>query len=196
MKKYNFFILVFLFAFNPYLLKADYGSGDLNISGNSLDWFVAYIQKPGGNRNPNASPMKFSITSDGYTGAWYYSCLAATATQCQSLSDKILNKECARKMKVSSCQVLAVGRVIKWRNGIAENRKDIKFRSSDSREQIISKLTELGLIKDESIKNNNSLKKPKERDIADQLKDLSELYKSGSITKKEFEDAKKELFKK
>ena len=133
MKKYNFFILVFLFAFNPYLLKADYGSGDLNISGNSLDWFVAYIQKPGGNRNPNASPIKFSITSDGYTGAWYYSCLGAIATQCESLAYQTLNKECARKMKVSSCQVLAVGRVIKWRNGIAENRKDIKFRSSDSR---------------------------------------------------------------
>ena len=61
--------------------------------------------KSGGVKNPNKSPMKFSVSLDGRNG-WYYYCQAMNASRCQSVSDKQLNKQCERKNKVSNVKFL------------------------------------------------------------------------------------------
>ena len=185
-------ILIASFFFHLNHVNAGYGSGELNISGKALNWFIQYIQNPGGVKNPNKSPMKFSVSLDGRNG-WYYYCQAMNASRCQSVSDKELNKQCERKNKVSKCEVFAVGRSIKWRNGIAENNK-IKLRKSDSREELIAKLKQLGFIKNESTKIKSiKTSKSKEKDLSTQLVEITELYKSGSITKDEYTKAKNKL---
>ena len=69
--------------------------------------------------------------------------------------------------------------------------------SSDSREEIIAKLTDLGFIKTEKATKEKKKKKvEKKRDLSEQLLEISNLYKSGSITEEEFKKAKNKLLNK
>ena len=82
-------------------------------------------------------------------------------------------------------------------NGETELLKIIKLNYEnleDSGEEIIAKLTQLGFIKNEStkIKSKNS-DKSKEKDLSTQLVEITELYKSGSITEDEYKKAKNKL---
>ena len=188
----NFLIKIifvfFLTLSNKPYLYAGYGSGDLNISGQALEWFISYIKNPGGKKNPMSSPMKFSISSDG-KHSWYFYCLATNATQCHSITDTELNKKCEKKSNGLKCEVFAVGRSIKWRNGTAENMR-IKFKKSDSREEIIAKLGELNFIKK---KENEKKIQTSKKDLSTQLIEITELYKSGAITEKDYLKAKNKL---
>lgn len=156
-------ILFIFFFIIPNFANAGYGSGQLNISGQALNGFINYIQNPGGNKRPGVSPMKFSVSTDGQFG-WYYYCMSRNANRCGSLSDTKLNKQCEIKTKSDKCEVFAVRRSIKWRNGVAENKK-IKFKSSDSREEIIAKLTDLGFIKNQKTTKKKRKKKLKRKEI-------------------------------
>ncbi len=187
----KFIFFLFFTVFNKPYLYAGYGSGDLNISGKALEYFIQYIKNPGGKKYPNSAPMKFSVSLDGKS-AWYYHCLAATATQCQSVSDKELNKKCEKSSYGSKCDVFAVGRSIKWRNGTAENKK-IRFKRSDSRQEIIAKLNELGFHQKESTKKLEEKTKTSKKDLSTQLIEITELYKSGAISEEDFLKAKNKL---
>ena len=93
-----------------------------------------------------------------------------------------------KKSNGLKCEVFAVGRSIKWRNGTAENMR-IKFKKSDSREEIIAKLGELNFIKKRKTKKIQTSKK----DLSTQLIEITELYKSGAITEKDYLKAKNKL---
>ena len=124
----NFLIKIifvfFLTLSNKPYLYAGYGSGDLNISGQALEWFISYIKNPGGKKNPMSSPMKFSISSDG-KHSWYFYCLATNATQCHSITDTELNKKCEKSNGLN--EVFAVGRSIKWK--MEQLKYEIKFKN-------------------------------------------------------------------
>ena len=183
---------LFLILFNKSYLHAGYGSGDLNISGKALEWFIQYIKNPGGKKNPGGTPIKFSVSTDG-KNSWYYYCNASNAIQCHSVSDTQLNKQCEKNSFGSKCEILAVGRTIKWRNGTAENIK-VKFKSSDSREQIIAKLNELNFIKKDVIQRKNKKKiKNTKKDLSTQLIEITELYKSGLLSEEDYLKAKLKL---
>lgn len=183
--------ILFLTVFNKTYLYAGYGSGDLNISGKALEWFIQYIKNPGGKKNPRNAPMKFSVSLDG-KNAWYYHCLASNATRCQSVSDTLLNKQCEKNSYGSKCEVFAVGRIIKWRNGTSKNKK-IRFKRSDSRQEIIAKLSELNFIqKDESQKSEKKIKSLK-KDLSTQLIEITNLYKSGALSEEDYLKAKNKL---
>ena len=186
-------ILIFFFIIvNNSYSYAGYGSGDLNISGNALNWFIQYVQNPGGKKNPGGSPMKFSVSSDGKY-AWYYYCKARNTHRCAPIVDTELNKKCEKQSFGSECQIFAVGRSIKWRNGIAENKK-LKFKSSDSRQEIIAKLSDLNFIKKEEKKTKPDKKiKSSKKDLSTQLIEITELYKSGALSEEDYLKAKNKL---
>ncbi len=184
------FILFFTVLNKPYSY-AGYGVGDLNISGNALEYFIQYIKNPGGKRNPGSAPMKFSVSLDG-KNAWYYHCLAVTASQCGGVSDTLLNKKCEKNSYGSKCGVFAIGRSIKWKNGTAENKK-IRFKKTDSRQEIIAKLSELGFIQKESTKKLKEKTKSSKKDLSTQLIEITELYKSGALSEEDYLKAKNKL---
>lgn len=191
MVKKTLLIFFFIIMNNSYSY-AGYGSGDLKISGNALSWFIQYIKNPGGKRYPLGSPMKFSVSNDG-KNAWYYYCDAMNVHRCGSISDKELNKKCEQKSFGSRCQVFAVGRSIKWRNGTAEIKR-LKFKRSDTAQEIIAKLTDLNFIKKEEKKTkpDKKIKSPK-KDLSTQLIEITELYKSGTLSEEDYLKAKNKL---
>ena len=162
----------------------------MNISGKALEYFIQYIKNPGGKKFPRSSPMKFSISLDG-KNAWYYHCPAATSTQCQA-GNKVLNQKCEKNSYGSKCEIFAVGRSIKWRNGTAENKK-IRFKRSDSRQEIIAKLTELNFIKKEKTKKLEKKTDSSKKDLSTQLIEITELYKSGALSEEDYLKAKNKL---
>ena len=192
-KKFVFVLIIsfFLILFNKSYLYAGYGTGDLNISGKALEYFIQYIKNPGGKKFPRSSPMKFSVSLDG-KNAWYYHCPAASSTQCRA-GDKELNRKCEKTSYGSKCEIFAVGRSIKWKNGTAENIK-IRFKSSDSRQEIIAKLSELNFVKKEE-KKSKSIKKidTSKKDLSTQLIEITELYKSGALSEEDYLKAKNKL---
>ena len=92
----------------------------------------------------------------------------------------------------SKCEIFAVGRSIKWRNGTAENKK-IRFKRSDSRQEIIAKLTELNFIKKEKTKKLEKKTDSSKKDLSTQLIEITELYKSGALSEEDYLKAKNKL---
>ena len=93
------------------------------------------------------------------------------------------------------CNIFAKGRTIKWRNGINKGNKESRFKSKWSETQIKAKLTELGFLGNttQKIEKKQTSQTNDTIDITKQLKNLIEMYESGTITKEEFEKAKKKL---
>ena len=93
----------------------------------------------------------------------------------------MLNQKCEKNSYGSKCEIFAVGRSIKWRNGTAENKK-IRFKRSDSRQEIIAKLNTLGFHQKESTKKLEEKTKTSKKDLSTQLIEITELYKSGALS--------------
>ena len=100
-------------------------------------------------------------------------------------------KRCKSYTK-QECALFAKRRVVVWKNGINDGKKKSRFNSKMTNSEIKAKLTELGFYGNAQVKkttNNIS----DSGDLTEQLKDLNELYKSGVLTKEEFEKAKKKI---
>ena len=92
-----------------------------------------------------------------------------------------------------------------WKNEFTKNasRSQKKFSSKDDFETIKSKLASLGLVGNftNETKNtqNDEIKKDENKnskltsEVIDQLNSLNDLFKSGVITKEEFDKAKKRI---
>jgi len=118
-----------------------WGSGELKLTDRGVNWFVWYIQSPGGKKHPNGKGIRLTFTEDG-NDAWYIWCVG-NPTQCASTSITILNNECEREYN-KPCKGFAVGNKIKWLNGINPGGKEARFKRSDSRNEIVEKLIKLG----------------------------------------------------
>ena len=179
-----------LFASNA---NAGYGSGELILSDNVVYNFQRYLQGKQG------APMRFLVTEDGKNSFWWY----CPYSQCAPGGDTQEAKKCAARHGVP-CQTFAVRRSIKWKNGSDARALKIKFKSKDSIQEIKDKLTALNLYGSSDVKktkpktSNYINKKTKQKnknssDLISQLEDLNKLFKSGALTKEEFESAKKKL---
>jgi len=179
-----------LFASNA---NAGYGSGELILSDNVVYNFQRYLQGKQG------APMRFLVTEDGKNSFWWY----CPYSKCASGGDTQEAKKCTARHGVS-CQTFAVRRSIKWKNGTDARALKIKFKSKDSIQEIKDKLTALNFYGSSNVqkskpKTSNYInKKTKQKnknssDIVSQLEDLNKLFKSGALTKEEFETAKKKL---
>ena len=67
------------------------------------------------------------------------------------------------------------------------------FKSSDSRQEIIAKLNELGFLQKEKTKKFEEKTKTSKKDLSTQLIEITELYKSGAISEEDFLKAKNKL---
>jgi len=179
-----------LFASNA---NAGYGSGELILSDNVVYNFQRYLQGKQG------APMRFLVTEDGKNSFWWY----CPYSQCAPGGDTQEAKKCTARHGVT-CHTFAVRRSIKWKNGSDARALKIKFKSKDSIQEIKDKLTALNFYGSSDVKktkpktSNYINKKTKQKnknssDLISQLEDLNKLFKSGALTKEEFESAKKKL---
>ena len=179
-----------LFASNA---NAGYGSGELIMNDNVVYSFQRYLQGKKG------KPVRFLVTEDGKNSFWWY----CAYSNCVPGGDTIEAQKCTAKYGVS-CSTFAVGRSIKWKNGSDARALKIKFKSKDSIQEIKDKLTALNFYGSSDVKktkpktSNYINKKTKQKnknssDLISQLEDLNKLFKSGALTKEEFEIAKKKL---
>ena len=139
MKKIIAAFVIFFFASNAN--ASPWGSGELKLTDRGVDWFVWYIQTPGGKKYPRAKGIRITFTEDG-SEAWYNMC-DGNPTRCEASSITLMNAECERKYNVP-CKGFAVGNRVKWLNGINPGGKEARFKKSDSRNEIVERLIKLG----------------------------------------------------
>jgi len=132
MKKF-FLIIIFTLTFNN--LNAGYGSGELKLSSGVVNAFYQYLTNNKGN------PLRFAVSQDGQWSYWFYCAYA----QCVSDGDVDLVRLCERKA-TTSCSTFAVGRSVKWKNGINPGGKNASFKKNMTFNEVKDKLTKLGFI--------------------------------------------------
>ena len=180
------------------------GKGDVKMTDRAINHFIDYVhgksyfKKKVGNIKPK--PSMFIISSNGdWTAAWF--CPYSEGCR-DSLSVKTI-RECERETG-TTCGVFASRRTLYWDNGINIKKNKARFKSKMSGSEIRAKLTALGFIGDSTsatttttpkiTKKKKGEKKLKSNDdIVKKLKDINDLYKSGVLSKEEFEKAKKKI---
>ena len=187
----NFMKKILVISFLSFLLlispvkSGGIGQGELKLSQQMVDWFIKYVKLSGGKK-----PSVFLVTTDGVTGI-YWQCPHGT---CRPGSHTQEIKDCERRFN-RKCAIFAKRRTVKWKNGINKGNKESVFKSKWSETQIKEKLTELGFLgnKTQKIEKKEASQTKGDGDIATQLKNLVEMYESGTITEEEFKKAKKKL---
>jgi len=192
MKKLLGILVLGLLFFSPANVKAgSIGSGEIKLKPQAVNSFIRYIKM-------KDKPGLFLIPIDGSSAySWKcpknVQCVAGGYTQELAYCERYFKKD---------CKVFAKGRTIKWSNGINKGKKESKFNSKMTDAEIKAKLTELGFLGETTSTTTKVEKKVEKKEatqtdsnnnITQQLKDLNELYKSGALTKEEFDKAKKKL---
>ena len=133
MKKFKnlLFSLTIFFIFNN--LQAGYGSGDLKLTDQSVYDFHDYLKGKLG------KPERFFISIDGRTTHWWY----CPYSECAPMGDTQEAKKCEARAR-TECGTFAVGRSVKWKNGINPGGKEARFSSKDSIIEVREKLAALG----------------------------------------------------
>ena len=183
MKKILIVLIFNILLFSSSANAGNIGRGDLKLRPTAVNAFIKYIQM-------RDKPRLFLVPIDG-SSAYYWRCKKNMQCVAGGYSQEI--DICERYFK-KDCAVFARFRTIKWSNGINKGGKESKFNSKMSASEIKAKLVELGFLRASATTTTTS-KKQKSNDvnISKELKDLNELYKSGALTKEEFEKAKKKL---
>ncbi len=187
-------VLGLLLSTNAFAAKK-WGNGELKLSPFVTGKFIEYIKG-----NQSKAPYLFSVSIDGRQYQYYY--CGAGLNNCRGGDERIL-EQCEKYSKGVKCFLFARNRTIKWNNGINPGKgKASIINSKWSDSEIEAKLKELGFLGGETKKIEKKETKKKENkvkdtdannDVIQQLKDLNEMYKSGALTKEEFEKAKKKI---
>lgn len=172
-------ITSFFFIFNN--LQAAYGKGELQLSPQIVNAFYNYLTSNKG------KPLRFAVSEDGQWAHWFY----CAHPQCVSEGDTELVKLCERGSK-TPCSTFAVGRSIKWKNGINPGGKDASFSKNITIDEVRDRLVVLGFFNNENKKKTSDTNKT---DITKRLESLISLYEKGLLTEDEFKKAKEKLFK-
>ena len=194
MKKILIAIVISICSLNNlYANSSVFGKGELKLSSSTVNHFIDYLK--GGVGEGGASlhntPVAFLVTTDGL-GAYFWYCAHG---ECAMGSRRDMINVCSLEYG-KDCYFFASRRTVKWKNGINPGKgKTSKFSSKMSKNEVLAKLDELGFIGDDSIvvNDNENIKVEQDQDITQQIKDLNELYKSGVLTKEEFEAAKNKI---
>ena len=190
-------------------LAAEPGTGKVKLTEGMIDYFIKYIKGKGGNY-----PNEFIMASDSSWATYYYCPDPAGCSEGATTSD-IMRCERKAKSSTATCAQFARFNKVTWKNGINKGGKAARFKKSMTRNEVVAKLTELGFYGDgteQKSKKIGTKKEPKatyitkkekkkatentktsDIDVIQTLKELNELYKSGVLTKEEFEKAKKKL---
>ena len=191
MKKLSLLIaLVILFPINSFAVD---GKGKLQLSEQAVNSFIRYI-KGDSSKGKSAfnKPAVFYVTNDGQSSYWWY----CPYSQCADNS--AAEKQACENAYGKDCSRFARSRYVRWNNGINPKGNKAKFSSKMSDAEVRAKLTKLGFYNNNSTTTQKKEKKElivssEDKTIVEQLKDLSNLFKSGVITEEEFKKAKDRL---
>tara|TARA_A100001011_G_scaffold348714_1_gene386740 strand:+ start:136 stop:702 length:567 start_codon:yes stop_codon:yes gene_type:complete len=186
MKKLLGIVILYFLLINVSFAKV--GMGTINLSDQVIRNFQQYLQ------SIKRKPVKFLVTEDGQESrSWF-----CPYSRCEPTGSAGEERRCENETG-KKCYTLALRRTIKWKNEFTKNSSvsDRKFTSKDNFTKIKDKLKKLGLVENglssNSTNENKQNYEKNNEDIINQLKILSEMYKSGTLTKQEFEKAKKKL---
>jgi len=215
-------VLIFFYLLSTSQSFAKTGKGELKLDKYTMEFVIMYMYGAG---NPNYTggasrkhdPEIMAISEDGITSHYYYCPAQYRASGCYSPSivGDVIAK-CEKRSGGSPCSIFAKKRSIVWKNGGSKVR--IKSKDLKSPYVVAKKIQEGGFydgdiselvgidistgqentetkITGEKTQTSNS-NNDKNKDLVEELETLSKLYKSGSLSKEEFESAKKKLFNK
>ena len=191
------------------------GSGKIKFTERTLNNFLSYLGGEGvtnkGNWFKSGEPSVFAVSPSGKHSFYYYCPKKYMASGgCMHVGTVIgkAQNACKKKAKKSGsserCFIFAKKRKIVW------DSINYKFPKTLSTEFVKDKLKELGFYGQQALKKEEIIEKKEKKvvkkkkkpkitkkkindDIVQQLKDLSELYKSGVLTEEEFEKAKTKI---
>ena len=185
-----------------------FGKGPLKLSKNTADVVEYYFS--GGKRGVHAKEQKeawkpalIAISPDGDGFALFRHPLSVTHVDKKNYTLKVISN-CKKRFKKKECYIFANAYKIVWDNGSDKKRRKLKYKEI-RQGKTLQILQELGFYdpvvqKPKKIEKKKAEKKKKtkntktsDNNLTQQLKELNELYKSGSLTKEEFEKAKKKL---
>ena len=180
------------------------GKGSLKITKNTADVLEYFFS--GGKKGFYAEEQEYgwkpgliAISIDGKHFSFFRHPYNVTQIDNKHYSGMAISK--CKKKSSTECFIFANGYKIIWDNGTNKKKRKLK-RKEVLAGKTIAKLVELGfyestVTKKEKIvkkKENKKVKKSsKDEDIVKKLKELNDLFKSGVLTKEEFEKAKKKL---
>ena len=215
MKKIFIFCLVLILTV-PSLSFARWGKGEVKLDKYSMEHFLMYLYGAGDSKlgfgKAKNKPTMFILAEDGKM-SWYSYCpIQYECDPSQSLQGKMI-RSCEKKSNGAKCYVFALKRRVVWKHGgpkVSIKKKDLKspykvakiIQDAGLYDGDITKLAGIDVTTgktDDEIDITGQKKDPAkdkssdDTDIVKQLEDLKELYESGSLTKKEFDKAKKKL---
>ena len=214
------FIYFFLYLLTvPNIALAKWGKGELKLDKSTMENLLMYMYGAGnpkysGDEKRKNDPMIFAVSEDGSSSMYYY-CPSQYNYECMdnNTAYKAI-KGCEELSRGVKCYTLAKKRKIVWKNGgpkVKIKKKDLKsaykvaklIQDAGFYDGDVSKLAGINVksgqvdeeigITGEKKDSTSENKTTQETDIVKQLEDLKELYESGSLTKKEFDKAKKKL---
>lgn len=160
-----------------------YGKGNLTITENGVQGFYQYLQGEKG------KPLRAVVSSDGNRFFWLY----CPVFECASEGDSDAVRYCERQQDLP-CATFAVGRSVKWKNGINPGGKAAAFKKSMTIDEVRDKLAALGFLNKDDKTNTEA--SDKTQGIAKSLESLTSLFEKGLLTETEFRKAKEKLLKK
>ena len=181
---------ILILSTNMSISFAGYGKGELKLTESGVEGFYTYLQGKKG------APMRAVVNSDGTKFYWLY-CPHMSAQRCASSSDTRAIKYCERKQSLP-CATFAVGRSVKWKNGINKGGKQASFKKSMTLDEVRDKLAALGFLKDSpktSTTNTSSNSDSSKVNITTRLQSLINMHEKGLLTDEEFKTAKQKLLK-
>ena len=182
MWKISFLILTFFFPYNAYAGLE--GLGDIKLSPYSLEQLEKYLSDGVQNKNKGSKQagtgLVFSISADGHHSGYYY-CFQGKSCSPNEAKVKSYCESNAKKRGVKvRCNTFAIKRKIVWNNVNREVPKNVSVK------EFINKLGP-----NSGITVSNS-KPPSDLD-SEQKKQLKSLFDAGIMTKKEYEEALKQI---
>ena len=214
-------ILIIAFIFFSQPSYAKWGKGSLKLNKETMETAIMYMYGAGNKKYSGAAkrkndPMMMAISEDG-TSYYYYYCPVQWQNQCNETGiARSTIVACEKYSNGSPCFVFAKKRRIVWKNGGPKTKikkKDLKspykvakmIQDAGFYDGDITKLAGIDVNSgqiDDDIKitgedktNTNTSKSNDSTDVVKELETLSNLYKNGTLTKIEFEKAKKKLLK-
>ena len=202
-----FISIIILYQSSSY--AGTWGKGELKFSTSTMNHFMRYLYGAADPKSGFAHKKnKPSFFIAAKNGDWSYYSYCPYA-KCVDPNLPKLIKLCEKGSRGSPCKVFALERRIVWKNGGEKVRikksmlKDpisiaLKIKQAGFYDGDIYELEGIkGTTETNEIINNNQTDTSSidinKKSIADQIRDLKDLYDSGALTKEEFEKAKKKV---
>ena len=182
MWKITVLLLTFLFPYTAYAGLE--GLGDIKLSPYSLDQFEKYLSDDVKNKkagaNQRGTGLVFSISADGQHSGFYYCSQGKSCSPNEAKVKNYCESNAKKKGAKVRCNTFAIKRKIVWNNVNREVPKNVSVK------EFINNLgPNSGITVSEA-------KPPSDLD-SEQKKQLKSLFDAGIMTKKEYEEALKQI---